>query len=207
MRTLVLSGAVLLAATVGATAQTADPVGEWLVKEGTTRIKVVNCPTGPNQAPAIWGVIWAESKPGIDSYNPDPAMRNRPTLGIPILINMKQTEANLWNGKIYDATSGRIWDAKISVSRSDMLEVRGCFGFICSGEDWKRVTGTTIPPVHQPPAGAQAKGGAMAPPGGAMAPPQQTKGAAAPKGAMAKAGAAPPVDPICGNVASLAPRS
>jgi uncharacterized protein (DUF2147 family) len=194
MRTLVLSGTILLAATGGAVAQAADPVGEWLVKEGTARIKVVSCPQGPSQPPTLWGVIWAESRPGRDDKNPDPAMRNRPTLGIPILIGMKQTEPNLWNGKIYDATRGSLWDAKISVSRSDMLEVRGCVGgFICSGEDWRRVTGTNTPPLPQPPAASQAKGGAMAPP-------QAAKG-----GAMAK-GAAPAADPICANVASLVPR-
>ena len=97
-----------------------------------------------------------------------------------------------------------------------MLEVRGCVaGIFCGGEDWKRVTGTTTPPLAQPaqsplpPPAPQAKGGAMAPQtpppapqakGGAMAP--QTKG-------MAKGGAAaaPAADPICSNVASLVPRS
>lgn len=193
MRTLILSVTIVLGATAGAFAQPADPVGEWLVQDGTTRIKVVNCPQGPNQPSSLWGVIWAETSPGRDDRNPEPSMRNRPTLGIPILVNMKQTEANLWNGKIYDPTRGSMWDAKVSVSRSDMLEVRGCFGFICSGEDWKRVTGTSTPPVHQV-AAAPAKGGSMAPP-------QQAKG-----GAMAKGGGAPPVDPVCAGVAGLVPR-
>jgi uncharacterized protein (DUF2147 family) len=209
MRTLVLSGTILLAATVGAAAQAADPVGEWLVKEGTARIKVVSCPQAPGQPATLWGVIWAEMKPGVDDKNPDPAMRNRPMLGVPILINMKQTQANRWDGKIYDATRGSIFDSNISVNRQDMLEVRGCVaGIFCGGEDWKRVTGTPTPPLAQPtqpaqstqpvqsPAPApQAKGGAMAP---------QTKG-------MAKGGAAaatvPAADPICSNVASLVPRS
>ena len=185
MRTLILSGTILLAATVGAAAQTADPVGEWLVKDGTARIKVVSCPTSPNQPPLLWGVIWAETKPGTDSQNPDPAMRNRPMLGVPILVGMKQTEANKWEGKIYDPTRGSLWSAKLSVSRNDMLEVRGCFGFICDGEDWRRVTGTNTPPLPQPPA---------------------TKAGPPKGGAMAKAGAAPAVDPVCGNVASLVPR-
>ena len=204
MRTLVLSGTILLAATVGAAAQAVDPVGEWLVKEGTARIKVVSCPQAPGQPATLWGVIWAEMKPGVDDRNPDPAMRNRPMLGVPILINMKQTQANRWDGKIYDATRGSIFDSNISVNRQDMLEVRGCVaGIFCGGEDWKRVTGTNTPPLAQPvqspapgpaPAPApQAKGGAMAP---------QTKGMA--KGGVA---AAPAADPICSIVASLVPRS
>jgi hypothetical protein len=122
-------------------------------------------------------------------------------LGMPILINMKQTQANRWDGKIYDATRGSLFDSNISVNRQDMLEVRGCVaGIFCGGEDWKRVTGTNTPPLAQPPAtpapaptpAPQAKGGTMAP---------QTKGTA--KGAMA---AVPVADPICSNVASLVPR-
>ena len=197
---LILSGTVLLAATISAAAQSpaqsVDPVGEWLVKDGSARIKVVSCPQAQGQPATIWGVIWAELKPGSDDRNPDPAMRNRPMLGVPILLNMKQTQPNRWDGKIYDATRGSIFDAHLSVSRTDMLEVRGCVaGIFCGGEDWKRVTGTNVPPVSQPsPMSAQAKGGV---------PPQpQTKGMA--KGA---APAVPAADPICSNVASLVPRT
>ena len=195
MRTLVLSGTFFLAATVGAVAQSADPVGEWLVKEGTARIKVVSCPQAPGQPAVLWGVIWAETTPGVDDKNPDPSMKNRPMLGMPILIGMKQTQPNRWDGKIYDATRGSLFDSHISVNRSDMLEVRGCVaGIFCGGEDWKRVTGTNIPPLAQPTTPTpQAKGGAMAP---------QTKGMS--KGAAA---ALPAADPICSNVASLVPRT
>jgi uncharacterized protein (DUF2147 family) len=194
MRTLVLSASILLAVTASAAAQMADPVGEWLVEDGSARIKVVSCPGAPSQPPALWGVIWAETQPGTDSRNPDPSMRNRPMLGVPILINMKQTEANKWEGKIYDANGGSLYDSHISVTRNDMLAVRGCMGVIfCGGQDWKRVTGTNTPPL--PPQATpvpQAKGGAMAP---------QTKGMA--KGATA----VPAADPICSNVASLVPRT
>src|SRR5262245_53947522 len=141
MRTLVLSGSILLAVTASAAAQTADPVGEWLVEDGSARIKVVSCPGAPSQPPTLWGVIWAETQPGADSKNPDPSMRNRPMLGVPILINMKQTEANKWEGKIYDANGGSLYDSHISLTRNDMLAVRGCMGVIfCGGQDWKRVT-------------------------------------------------------------------
>ncbi len=196
MRMLMLSGTVLLAATTGALAQAADPVGEWLVENGQARIKVVSCPQAAGQPASLWGVIWAEMKPGVDEKNPDPTQKNRPMLGVPILINMKPTQANQWSGKIYDATRGSLFDSKISVSRTDMLEVRGCVaGIFCGGEDWKRVTGTSTPPLASAPAG-QAKGGAMAPP-------QQPKGTAMAKSAPG----APPVDPICSNVASLVPRT
>jgi uncharacterized protein (DUF2147 family) len=192
MRTaLVLSG--LLFATSSALA--ADPVGEWLVKDRSARMKVVSCPDLQTQAPALWGVIWAESKPGFDG-NRDPAVRGRPLLGIPILINMRQTKPDRWEGKIYDpqgtavTPAGAIYDANITLKK-DVLEVRGCFTrFVCSGEDWTRITDPNTPPL--PPA-----------------PPPQAKAAPASKKAPAAAppGAASAIDPICANVASLVPRS
>ncbi len=202
--------------------QTADPVGEWLVKDGSARIKVVSCPQAQNQPPTLWGVIWAEMKASRDTANPDPSMKNRPMVGVPILIGMKQTQANRWDGKIYDARGGSIYDANVTLNRNDMLEVRGCVASIfCGGEDWKRVTGTNTPPLPEPalaPAtpAPQAKGGAMAPSG--QTPSGQTKGSAmmapAPAGqtkgaAMAKSNPAalPPADPICSNISSLVPRT
>jgi uncharacterized protein (DUF2147 family) len=198
MRTLTLSGTLLLVATTAAAtfalAQSAgDPVGEWLVEDGTARIKVVSCPQAQGQPPVLWGVIWAENQPGVDKQNPDPTMKNRPLLGVPILINMKQTQANRWDGKIYDATRGSLFDSNISVDRNDRLAVRGCVaGIFCGGQDWRRVTGTNTPPL----ASAPAKGGAMAQS-------QPPKGVTTGK---AGAAAAPAADPICLGVAGLVPR-
>ena len=194
MRTLTLSGTLLLIATSAALAQSGDPVGEWLVEDGTARIKVVSCPQAQGQPPALWGVIWAENQPGVDKQNPDPLMKNRPLLGVPILINMKQSQANRWDGKIYDATRGSLFDSNISVDRNDRLAVRGCVaGIFCGGQDWKRVTGTNTPPLPL----------ASVPQGrtGAMAQSQPPKGVT-----TGKAGAAPAADPICSGVAGLVPR-
>lgn len=193
MRTvLALSG--LFAATGVAVA--ADPVGEWLVKDGSVRIKVVSCPQGPGQAPALWGVISAEAEPGYDTASRDPAMRGRPLLGIPILINMRPAGPNLWNGKIYDpqgnalVSGGGIYSAKITLNSKDMLEVRGCFGgLICDGEDWKRITDPNTPPLPPAPVAQPVKGAAKA-----------KNVAAAPSSA-----ATPAADPICSNVSSLVP--
>jgi uncharacterized protein (DUF2147 family) len=193
MRTLTLSGTLLLVATTAATAQVGSPVGEWLVEDGTARIKVVSCPQAQGQPPVLWGVIWAEDRPGVDKQNPDPSMKNRPLLGVPILINMKQTQANKWEGKIYDGTRGSLFESNISVDRNDRLAVRGCVaGIFCGGQDWRRVTGTATPPLHQSTAAS---------PKGAMAQSQPARGVT-----TGKAASAPTADPICSGVAGLVPR-
>src|SRR4051812_35713844 len=73
-----------------------SPVGDWLVEDSSIRVRIIDC------ASALWGVIAAEKTPGNDTNNPDPALRGRPMLGVPLLINLQQAEPNLWTGKIYD---------------------------------------------------------------------------------------------------------
>lgn len=197
MRTILLLSALLLSGSLLATgsAVAADPVGEWLVKDRSARMKIVSCPQLQTQTSALWGVIWAQSKPGFDTANRDPSMRGRPLLGIPILIDMKQTKPNRWEGKIYDPkgtaliSGGGIYDANITLNKKDELEVRGCFGgLICDGEDWTRITDPNTPPLPPAPATQPAKGPAA-------------------KKTPAPRDAAPAVDPICSNVASLVPGS
>jgi uncharacterized protein (DUF2147 family) len=110
------------------------PTGEWLVADGTARIRIAPC-NG-----ALWGVIaWAQT-PGTDQNNPDPALRSRPVVGMPILLNMKKVEPNRWDGEVYNAENGRTYTANISLVQDDVLRIEGCVfgGLFCGGENWTR---------------------------------------------------------------------
>ncbi len=136
---------VILAAGVPATAAP-EPTGEWLVAKGIARIRIVNCGS------ALWGVVAWEKRADTDRNNPDPRLRSRPTLGMPILLGMKPAEANRWEGEIYNSQDGKTYQANISLRGTNVLQVRGCvMGFLCGGEDWSRVkpedsTATAKPP-------------------------------------------------------------
>ena len=111
-----------------------DPTGEWLVDKKIARIKIVNCNDH------LWGVVSWEARAGTDGKNPDPQLRNRPTLGMPILLGMKRTKPNQWDGQIYNSEDGRTYSANISLSDPDTLKVQGCvLGFLCGGQTWTRV--------------------------------------------------------------------
>jgi uncharacterized protein (DUF2147 family) len=111
-----------------------DPTGEWLVAKQIARIKIVNCND------QLWGMVSWEARPGTDSKNPDPRLRNRPTLGMPILLGMTRTKANQWDGQIYNSEDGQTYSANISLANPDTLKVQGCvLGFLCGGENWARV--------------------------------------------------------------------
>jgi uncharacterized protein (DUF2147 family) len=110
-----------------------DPTGEWLVAQRIARIKIVDC------AGHLWGVVAWETQPGTDTKNPDPKLRSRPTLGMPVLLDMAPTRPNKWEGNIYNAQNGQTYTANISLSDPNTLRVQGCvLGFLCGGESWTR---------------------------------------------------------------------
>ena len=60
---------------------------------------------------------------------------------MPILINMKQTEPNRWEGEVYNAENGKTYTSNISLVKDDVLRIEGCvWGILCGGENWTRVT-------------------------------------------------------------------
>lgn len=114
-----------------------SPVGEWLVEDGTARIRVLSCGS------ALWGVVsWTKDAPGKDENNPDPAKQNRSVLGIPILIDMKAGKPNRWDGQVYNAENGETYTSHITLEGPNALRIDGCVlgGIICGGENWTRYT-------------------------------------------------------------------
>jgi hypothetical protein len=69
----------------------ADPTGEWLVAKKLARIKIADCDG------RLWGIVAWEAQPGIDNKNPDPNLRSRPTLGMPILLDDAKQRVNGWS--------------------------------------------------------------------------------------------------------------
>jgi uncharacterized protein (DUF2147 family) len=195
--------AIIFLGSLGA-AHAADPLGEWLVEDKVATIKIVDC------SGHLWGVVGSEKTPGgTDTNNPDKTKRSRPTLGMPILLDMKadKDEKDKWDGHIYNAKDGKTYEASIQVTSPNQLKVEGCvLGFLCGGQTWTRV---------EPPAGTALPGGAktsattpgtrMAAPstmGGKMAGPNpagvpHTTGQKVAPGAMAPGGATAELDPVC----------
>ena len=66
-------------------ASAADPTGDWRVADGVANIRVAQC------AGSMWGVVaWEKEPGGRDTNNPDVSKKSRPTLGMPILLDMKK---------------------------------------------------------------------------------------------------------------------
>ncbi len=168
MRKAIYSG--LFLATGLAPALALDPTGDWKVADGVANIRVAQC-NG-----SMWGAVAWELKPGgRDKNNPDVSKQNRPSLGMPILIDMKKKpDVDQWEGQVYNAKDGQYYSSTIKPVDPDHLEIQGCvLGFLCGGETWTRVAG----PIPSSPANSMAKGA----PKTTAAPPKTATPAAAPK--------------------------
>jgi uncharacterized protein (DUF2147 family) len=150
MRTIAYSG--LFLATSLAPSLAADPTGDWRVADGVANIRVAEC-NG-----SMWGAVsWEKTPGGHDKNNPDVSKQSRPTLGMPILIDMKKKPgaADQWEGQVYNAKDGQFYSSTIRPIGSDQLEIKGCvLGFLCGGETWTRVAG----PIPSSPVNSMAKG-------------------------------------------------
>jgi uncharacterized protein (DUF2147 family) len=198
MRTVAYSG--MFWATGLASALAADPTGDWKVADGVANIRVAEC-NG-----SMWGVVaWEKTPGGRDKNNPDVSKQSRPTLGMPILIDMKKKPGvDQWQGQVYNAKDGQFYSSTIKPTGSDQLEIQGCvLGFLCGGETWTRVAG----PIPSSPANSMAKGapkttaGALprsaAPTTGAAAAPKTTGSVNPAKTSGQKSASADPVGDIC----------
>lgn len=150
----VLAVAALLFATT-APALAADPIGEWLVEDGVSKIRIEKC------SGKLWGLVsWEKESGMLDTNNPDPAKRTRPTLGTPLLLGMQQTQENRWDGEIYNPMNGKTYTANISLASLDKLRVQGCvLGFLCGGQTWTKAQPTPKPAASAKPGANRAAGG------------------------------------------------
>jgi uncharacterized protein (DUF2147 family) len=130
-----------LFAAAPANGQTGGEVsGIWLTQAGDAKVRVSKCSGG------ICGVVvWlrepinpATGKPHVDDKNPNPALANRPMIGLALFSGMRPSGPNRWSGQIYNADDGRSYASNISVSGPDSLTVEGCVGVFCGGETWTR---------------------------------------------------------------------
>lgn len=141
--------AAFFAAAPCAQALAADASGVWLKEDGSGKIEIKKCGRG------ICGkVIWlrdpidSRGKPLHDARNEDPAMRDRPILGLVLFSNMAPTEPNTWVGSVYNPEEGHIYtDIKISLVSANQVVLRGCKAWLLCGEKtWTR----TKPPAPMP---------------------------------------------------------
>src|SRR5205085_9610089 len=81
----------------------ADPSGDWFVADRTAVIRIQPC------GEAMCGTIAWTREAGTDDKNPDPTKRNQPIVGVTILMGMKPTGEQRWDGDVYNPEDGKTY--------------------------------------------------------------------------------------------------
>jgi uncharacterized protein (DUF2147 family) len=111
-----------------------DVHGTWLVKDKTAVVKVDTCEQG------LCGTIGWSRAPGTDKNNPDPTLRDRDIIGVPI-FTMQPAGPNKWEGEIYNAENGKTYSGSVTLTGPNTLNIRGCVAkVLCGSQDWTRTT-------------------------------------------------------------------
>jgi uncharacterized protein (DUF2147 family) len=127
---------IILMATSAFSAGPGDVLGPWKTDGGDSWVELSRC------GEAICGtIIWLkvpsyiDSKDGpvgktkVDRKNPDPALRNRPILGLQVMNGFTAKGNNRWaNGTIYNPVSGKSYKCKMHLVSPHKLELRGYIG-------------------------------------------------------------------------------
>jgi len=124
-------------------------LGTWETADGRGRIEIFACnhkycgrivslseplyPAGDRGGRA--------GKPRVDRNNPDPALRQRPVVGLVILKDFIFAGCRCWKkGTIYDPESGNTYRGQLTLASVNRLKVRGYIGITLFGRTttWRR---------------------------------------------------------------------
>lgn len=119
-----------------------DPTGMWHTEGRLAKVLIDKC------AEDLCGTIIAlkdpidptTGRPQTDTENEDPAKRNRPVVGIQVVIGMKPDGANKWSGQLYNAEDGKTYSGNLRLNDANTLKVQGCImgGLLCGTQIWTR---------------------------------------------------------------------
>jgi uncharacterized protein (DUF2147 family) len=142
LRTATIAAA-LLGVSLG-TSLAADPTGTWHTEEGKATVRIAGCAQG-----ALCGTIIAlkeandsdTGKPKTDKNNADTSLRNRPMIGVQVVLAMKPSgTADKWSGQVYNAEDGKTYSGSLTLRDANTLKLEGCIlgGLVCKAATWTR---------------------------------------------------------------------
>ena len=144
---------LLTVLTLPASSQQSSVMGTWLTASGVAQVRIGPCsdPAGGPLCGFIVALINPKGPDGqvvapeaaVDYRNPNPALRGRKVLGMPLLWGFKKTSDpnSFEDGQIYNGENGKIYNANISLQPDGKLRLRGYVGSPMFGESqlWTRV--------------------------------------------------------------------
>ncbi len=108
--------------------------GTYVDSGGYVEITVAPC--GIRRCGHITRIIRRKpGEPDYDVHNDDPALRNRPILGLRLLQNLRW-EDGAWRGQVYNPEDGNTYRTEVRAAANGALEVKGCLAILCRTRVW-----------------------------------------------------------------------
>ncbi len=120
-------------------------LGLWQSADNDLRVEIY-AHNGQFNGRLVWFLCENDDPPMAahrDTENPNPALRNRPWLGMNIVEQLTYQDGGEWSGgKIYDPNSGHTFNASVRLTAPDQLIVRGYWKLPVLGRSlrFRRVT-------------------------------------------------------------------
>lgn len=142
-------------------------VGFWQTSDGGAVIEITPAGQGTYDGHIVWlreARYPADDKRGmagqpiVDRENPDPAKRDRPLVGLPLVTDLDyhvddNDHARWTDGRVYDPERGRWFRCRVRLADRTHLKLHGYLGLPVFGKTttWARVAD----PAKRPPAAAR----------------------------------------------------
>jgi uncharacterized protein (DUF2147 family) len=101
-------------------------LGEWTTADGKARVEIYKC-----DSLYCGKIVWLKEpvkngKEVVDDKNPDPALQNKPVIGLVIVWGFAFDGEDEWTGgKVYDPESGDTYSGKMTLKDPHTLRLRG----------------------------------------------------------------------------------
>jgi uncharacterized protein (DUF2147 family) len=113
-----------------------EPVtGRWLTDSKDGIVRIGRC--GNALCGRLVETLTPIEGPPVDRNNPDPALRDRPIIGLPVLTGFRP-DGTVWAGTAYDPKVGKSYRTTLERIAPDTLKVRGCVAIFCRSVLWTR---------------------------------------------------------------------
>ncbi len=110
--------------------------GRWLTPTRDSVIEIAPC--GAKICGRVAKILRADANGATtDKANPNPALRSRPILGMPIFTEFVDAGA-IWSGTVYDPRNGKSYKSKLSRNADGTLKMQGCIAFFCQTQTWTK---------------------------------------------------------------------
>lgn len=129
--------AVTLAAIPSAVSAAEPIAGRWVTQDKDAIVTIAPCGKSTCGKISRFLVAPPDGPDQRDIYNPDPALKKRRLLGLPVLTEFKQ-EKTQWRGRIYDPNTGKSYRSVLRRKNASTLEVKGCIAFFCQTQIWRK---------------------------------------------------------------------